>query len=122
MKDIRLHGPEASIDQSIKKWTRELCTQDDGPTDAFGKILFQTNNSTPSEYIRLSYETKTDNILKYMFDTWSLYHPKLIISVTGGAKVMLKQKLKDSFCRNLAKVASSTRMSFIFLKSRQVII
>jgi hypothetical protein len=39
---------------------------------------------------------------------WSLKKPSLIISVTGGAKLNLKTQLKESFCKGLVKVATTT--------------
>ena len=39
---------------------------------------------------------------------WKLKHPSLIISVTGGAELSLKPRLKETFCKNLVKAATAT--------------
>lgn len=42
-------------------------------------------------------------------DYWGLTAPRLVISVTGGAKALkLKPRLRDSFKRGLVKAAAST--------------
>ena len=42
-------------------------------------------------------------------DKWNLREPKLIISVTGGANCVLKPRLKETFCKSLVKVATTTQ-------------
>ena len=39
---------------------------------------------------------------------WNLKPPELIISVTGGANISLEQDLKQTFCKNLVKAATTT--------------
>jgi hypothetical protein len=60
------------------------------------------------KYIRASYKTEMKTMTSFMFDKWKLKKPKLLISVTGGAKVSLNQRLKDSFSKSLVKVAATT--------------
>jgi hypothetical protein len=108
LKDIASHSSKATRDESIKKWNREECTVDDGPTNAFGKIKFHGYDYAVAKYIRASYRTEIDTIVKYFFQKWKLKEPKLLISVTGGAKVSLNYRLRESFCKSLAKVASTT--------------
>ena len=70
-----------------------------------------------SKYIRVSYKTNMETMVQYLTSKsyWHLKKPELIISVTGGAKLNLKQRLKDTFCKSLVKAATTT--SNIFLKS-----
>lgn len=61
-----------------------------------------------------------DKVLKLLFNKscWNLKQPKLIISVTGGAELKLRNEansggglsrnLIEKFCRDLVKVASTT--------------
>ena len=60
--------------------------------------------------MRLSFRTKMPTVIKLLMDKdkWNLKKPKLIISVTGGAKCVLEPRLKESFCKGLVKVATTT--------------
>ena len=44
-----------------------------------------------------------------LFNVWKLKEPKLIISVTGGANLMVKPKIRDIFCNGVVKAAYSTQ-------------
>lgn len=46
---------------------------------------------------------------RLLFDVWKLKEPKLIISVTGGAHLMVKPKIRDIFCSGVVKAAYSTQ-------------
>ena len=46
---------------------------------------------------------------KVLFEKWQLSQPKLVISVTGGAKISLNTQLKESVSKSLVKVAMNTR-------------
>ena len=63
------------------------------------------------KYMRLSFRTKMDTVIKLLMDKnkWNLKQPKLIISVTGGAKCVLQPRLKETFCKGLVKVATTTQ-------------
>ena len=61
----------------------------------------------------MSFRTKLEDVMKLLFskNMWNLTPPKLIISVTGGATLNLKPRLKDSFRKGLVKAASTTSTS-----------
>jgi transient receptor potential cation channel subfamily M protein 2 len=53
--------------------------------------------------------TNDDQMLNVLFSCWKLTKPKLLISVTGGAKnFSLKPKLRDGFRKGLVKAVQST--------------
>ena len=54
-----------------------------------------------------------DTMVRFLDETWKLKKPKLLISVTGGANVVIKQRLKESFCKSLVKAATATSKIFI---------
>jgi hypothetical protein len=58
LKNLDAHDKEKSVeDPSLTKWDRELCSADDGDTDAFGEIIFQGYEDTPSKVnIKLSFK------------------------------------------------------------------
>lgn len=101
------HGKLKKIDVP-EKWNSKTCTVEDLDTDAFGEIQFQ-NNDIRSKYVRVGQNTEMDKMMPILFKIWNLEPPKLIISVTGGAKDFnLKTKLKNAFKRGLVKAALST--------------
>jgi hypothetical protein len=75
-----------------------------------GDILFLGASESISKYIRVSYKTNMDTMVQYLTSRpyWHLKKPELIISVTGGAKLNLKQRLKETFCKSLVKAATTT--------------
>ena len=119
------------------KWSPEKCVLDDGNTDAYGEIFFTGASKILSKvvitlviinkkniyiyiytfkmlilkYMRLSFRTNMDTVIKLLMDKnkWNLKQPKLIISVTGGAKCVLQPRLKETFCKGLVKVATTTQ-------------
>ena len=62
------------------------------------------------QYIRVTDNLKNvENVFALLNDYWHVRQPKLIISVTGGAKrFYLKNRLKASFIRGLISAATST--------------
>ena len=54
-----------------------------------------------------------DKIIKLLFNQWNITKPKLIISVTGGAKISLKPRLKETFSKGLVKAATTTNAIII---------
>jgi len=94
----------------LKEWKKETCTSPDGYTDAFGECRFLGYNDNIAKYCRIHYDTDMEIILKLLFDSeyWNLRRPRLIISVTGGAKITLKKSLRDKFSKGLVKVATTT--------------
>ncbi|XP_071752556.1 transient receptor potential cation channel subfamily M member 1b [Centroberyx gerrardi] len=80
------------------------------PTDAFGIIEFQGGGFiNKAMYIRVSYDTKPDNLLHLMVKDWQLELPTLLISVHGGLQNFdLQPKLKQVFGKGLIKAAVTT--------------
>lgn len=63
----------------------------------------------PPQYIRVSYDTKPDNLLHLMVKDWQLELPTLLISVHGGLQNFdLQPKLKQVFGKGLIKAAVTT--------------
>lgn len=60
------------------------------------------------QYVRVDHQTKPEDLWVLMESHWQLPRPKMLISVTGGAKLSLKPRLKDSFKRGLINVTTST--------------
>uniref|UniRef100_A0A667ZMR8 TRPM SLOG domain-containing protein n=1 Tax=Myripristis murdjan TaxID=586833 RepID=A0A667ZMR8_9TELE len=60
-------------------------------------------------YIRVSYDSKPDNLLQLMVKDWQLELPTLLISVHGGLQNFdLQPKLKQVFGKGLIKAAVTT--------------
>ncbi|XP_022809876.1 transient receptor potential cation channel subfamily M member 3-like, partial [Stylophora pistillata] len=72
----------------------------DGPKD----------KSKPSmKFIRISHDTDPEKVLRLLREEWRLDLPKLLISVTGGAKnFVLHSKLKHVLRQGLLKAAQTT--------------
>lgn len=67
-----------------------------------------------TKYIRLSFDTKPQNIIKLLKDYWQLELPKLIISCHGGiANFGLQPKLKKALQEGLIKVANTSHIWII---------
>ncbi|KAM7380643.1 hypothetical protein PAMP_003923 [Pampus punctatissimus] len=79
------------------------------PSDAFGDISFGGLGQKTGKYARVSTDTSPEVLYQLLTDQWKLSPPKLLISVTGGAKnFYLKTHLKKAFHRGLIKVAQTT--------------
>ncbi|XP_066567246.1 transient receptor potential cation channel subfamily M member 6 isoform X1 [Amia ocellicauda] len=80
------------------------------PTDAFGTIDFQDGaRSSRAKYIRVSYDTKLDQLLHLMVKEWQMDLPKLVISVHGGNQNFeLSPKVKQIFGKGLMTAAETT--------------
>ena len=72
---------------------------------------YKLKHTTLLKYMRLSFRTGMDKVIPLLTnkDKWNLKQPKLIISVTGGAKCVLNPRLKETFCKSLVKVATTTQ-------------
>ncbi|XP_062245493.1 transient receptor potential cation channel subfamily M member 1-like [Platichthys flesus] len=97
------------LDTPKDKWTLLKYTRT-YPTDAFGLIEFQGGGFiNKAMYIRVSYDTKPDNLLHLMVKDWQLELPTLLISVHGGLQNFdLQPKLKQVFGKGLIKAAVTT--------------
>ncbi|XP_062855927.1 transient receptor potential cation channel subfamily M member 1-like [Trichomycterus rosablanca] len=92
-----------------EKWTVLKHTQA-FPTDAYGTIEFQgAGLVNKAMYIRVSYDTKPENLLHLMVKEWHLELPTLLISVHGGLQNFdLQPRLKQVFGKGLIKAAVTT--------------
>ncbi|XP_047451936.1 transient receptor potential cation channel subfamily M member 1-like isoform X2 [Mugil cephalus] len=97
------------IDTPKDKWSMIKHTRT-YPTDSFGIIEFQGGGFiNKAMYIRVSYDTKPDNLLHLMVKDWQLELPTLLISVHGGLQNFdLQPKLKQVFGKGLIKAAVTT--------------
>ncbi|KAL7867962.1 hypothetical protein SRHO_G00093460 [Serrasalmus rhombeus] len=97
------------VDPPQEKWSVAKHTQA-FPTDAYGTIEFQGGGFiNKAMYIRVSYDTKPDNLLHLMVKDWHLELPTLLISVHGGLQNFdLQPKLKQVFGKGLIKAAVTT--------------
>jgi len=64
----------------------------------------------------LDYSNVVSNVWTLMRDCWKVPEPKLIISVTGGAKgfEMNNPRIRNSFKRGLVKAATSAGIAATF--------
>ncbi len=64
----------------------------------------------------MSYKTDISTMISLLTarKKWNMKKPELIISVTGGAKLNLKAKLEETFCKGLVKAATTTSISLFF--------
>ncbi|XP_066523255.1 transient receptor potential cation channel subfamily M member 1-like [Hoplias malabaricus] len=97
------------VDPPQEKWTVAKHTQASS-TDAYGTIEFQGGGFiNKAMYIRVSYDTKPDNLLHLMVKDWHLELPTLLISVHGGLQNFdIQPKLKQVFGKGLIKAAVTT--------------
>ncbi|KAL0189059.1 hypothetical protein M9458_016158, partial [Cirrhinus mrigala] len=95
-------GQGVQTEPPQEKWSVAKHTQAT-PTDAYGIIEFQGGGHVnKAMYIRVSYDTKPDNLLHLML-------PTLLISVHGGLQNFdLQPKLKQVFGKGLIKAAVTT--------------
>uniref|UniRef100_A0AAR2JTB9 Transient receptor potential cation channel, subfamily M, member 1a n=1 Tax=Pygocentrus nattereri TaxID=42514 RepID=A0AAR2JTB9_PYGNA len=98
---------EGQVEPPQERWSVVKHTQLMS-TDAFGIIEFQGGGHA-NKYIRVSYDTKPDNLLHLMVKDWQLELPTLLISVHGGLQNFdLQPKLKQVFGKGLIKAAVTT--------------
>ncbi|XP_040198533.1 transient receptor potential cation channel subfamily M member 7-like isoform X2 [Rana temporaria] len=95
-------------------WTAENHTVKSS-TDAYGTIDFQGGSQTSkAKYVRLSSDSKVEDVLHLMVKEWRMQLPKLVISVHGGKQRFdLHPHIKEALSRGLVKVATTTG-SWIF--------
>lgn len=80
------------------------------PTNAYGELEFQgAGQVSRAKYIRVSQDTDPEMALRLLCKEWKLELPKLLISVTGGAKnFVLHPRLKQVLRQGLLKAAQTT--------------
>ncbi|XP_076125651.1 transient receptor potential cation channel subfamily M member 6 [Alosa pseudoharengus] len=101
---------QTELTQEAGEWSVELHTKT-SPTDAFGTIDFQDSakRSCRAKYVRLSCDTRTEQLVHLMLREWQMELPKLVISVHGGAEnFALPLKVSQAFCKGLIQAAEST--------------
>ncbi|XP_053733768.1 transient receptor potential cation channel subfamily M member 2-like [Synchiropus splendidus] len=92
-------GETWSIDRHVQEF----------PTDAFGDVTFGGSSPKLSKYVRVSADTDPEVLFQLLTEQWNLPPPKLLISVTGGAKnFSQRSSLKTMFHRGLIKVTQIT--------------
>ncbi|KAK7475589.1 hypothetical protein BaRGS_00033178, partial [Batillaria attramentaria] len=81
------------------------------PTASFGEIHFasygnQVHGDQHAKYVRVHKDTDMNTMETLLMKVWKLRPPKLVISVTGGAKDFhVKKRLKEAFRRGLRRAA-----------------
>ncbi|XP_031570501.1 transient receptor potential cation channel subfamily M member 3-like [Actinia tenebrosa] len=80
------------------------------PTDAYGEIEFHgAGHCSRAKYIRVAHDTDAELAYRLLSSEWRIGLPKLLISVTGGAKnFVLQNKLKRILRDGLLKAAQTT--------------
>ena len=66
----------------------------------------------------MSYKTDISTMIAFLTDRkkWNIKKPELIISVTGGARLNLKSKLKETFCKGIVKAATTTSIEIFYFE------
>uniref|UniRef100_A0A3B3Q719 non-specific serine/threonine protein kinase n=1 Tax=Paramormyrops kingsleyae TaxID=1676925 RepID=A0A3B3Q719_9TELE len=93
----------------LEQWSVEKHTEE-SPTDAYGVINFQGGaHSYRAKYLRLSYDSKPEMILRLMLKEWQMELPKIVISVHGGLQNFeLHPRIKQVVGKGLIKAAVTT--------------
>ncbi|XP_033100605.1 transient receptor potential cation channel subfamily M member-like 2 [Anneissia japonica] len=105
---------------STTEWKTESDTKTN-QTTAYGEVKFvgaigSFATSKGKKYVRLEHDTDPNKVLELLRDHWKLGVPKLLISVTGGAKnFRMNPRLQKAFRKGLIKASLSTELiSFAF--------
>ncbi|MBN3296361.1 TRPM7 protein, partial [Amia calva] len=93
----------------LEEWSVEKHTEEN-PTDAYGIINFQGgSHSYRAKYVRLSYDSKPEMVLRLMLKEWQMELPKIVISVHGGIQNFdLHPRIKQVIGKGLIKAALTT--------------
>ncbi|XP_028811578.1 transient receptor potential cation channel subfamily M member 7 isoform X2 [Denticeps clupeoides] len=93
----------------LEEWSVEKHTEET-PTDAYGVVNFQGgSHSYRAKYVRLSYDSKPEVILRLMLKEWQMDLPKIVISVHGGIQNFdMHPRIKQVIGKGLIKAASTT--------------
>ncbi|XP_047678057.1 transient receptor potential cation channel subfamily M member 7 isoform X2 [Tachysurus fulvidraco] len=100
-------GMRSGVEQ--EEWSMEKHTEQ-SPTDAYGIINFQGgSHSYRAKYVRLSYDSRPEAILRLMLKEWQMELPKILISVHGGIQNFeLHPRIKQVVGKGLIKAAVTT--------------
>ncbi|XP_041442727.1 transient receptor potential cation channel subfamily M member 7 isoform X3 [Xenopus laevis] len=95
--------------QESERWTADRHTVKSS-TDSFGTINFQCgSHGYKAKFVRLSNDSKVEDILQLMIKEWHMKKPNLLISVHGGMqKFELHPRFKEAFGKGFVKAAVST--------------
>ncbi|XP_073706941.1 transient receptor potential cation channel subfamily M member 7 [Garra rufa] len=104
--DVRVTEGELS---DLEQWSVEKHTEE-SPTDAYGVINFQGgSHSYRAKYVRLSYDSRPEAVLRLMLKEWQMELPKIVISVHGGIQNFdLHPRIKQVVGKGLIKAAVTT--------------
>ncbi|XP_064152894.1 transient receptor potential cation channel subfamily M member 6 isoform X2 [Anguilla rostrata] len=99
----------AQSDEGEEEWSVDLHTEA-APTDAFGTIDFQDGSrSCRAKYLRLSCDTRAEQVLQLMLREWQMDMPKLVLSVHGGTDTFpLPPRVRQAFSKGLVRAAETT--------------
>ncbi|XP_062860712.1 transient receptor potential cation channel subfamily M member 7 isoform X1 [Trichomycterus rosablanca] len=102
-------GSGAGPGAEQEEWSVEKHTEQ-SPTDAYGIINFQGgSHSYRAKYVRLSYDSRPEAILRLMLKEWQMELPKIVISVHGGIQNFdLHPRIKQVVGKGLIKAAVTT--------------
>ncbi|XP_072174396.1 transient receptor potential cation channel subfamily M member-like 2 [Diadema setosum] len=126
-KDKRTDDPKCQCGKRKKKHEERFLTNPDktakwkveththtSATNAYGEIEFTGAvgggvGQKPRKFVRVEQNTPPTKMRQMFSEVWNLSQPKLLISVTGGARNFpLNHRLKDVFRKGLIKAATST--------------
>ncbi|XP_067275272.1 transient receptor potential cation channel subfamily M member 7 isoform X1 [Pseudorasbora parva] len=93
----------------LEQWSVDKHTEE-SPTDAYGVINFQGgSHSYRAKYVRLSFDSRPEAILRLMLKEWQMELPKIVISVHGGIQNFeLHPRIKQVVGKGLIKAAVTT--------------
>jgi len=75
-----------------------------------GQIQFVGNISKPKPYLVISDDTQPEPVYEFINNSWKLYRPRVLISITGGAQdFKMKPRLESVFSRGLVRAAENTQ-------------
>ncbi|XP_030227007.1 transient receptor potential cation channel subfamily M member 6 isoform X1 [Gadus morhua] len=100
-------GPGPEVEEH---WSTE-CHTIASPTDSYGTIDFQDSAARVcrAKYVRVSVDSRADDVLQLMLSEWQMDRPKLLISVQGGSEnLILPPKVSRAFSKGLLTAALST--------------
>uniref|UniRef100_H2SS61 Transient receptor potential cation channel, subfamily M, member 7 n=1 Tax=Takifugu rubripes TaxID=31033 RepID=H2SS61_TAKRU len=107
--DVKLGENTGLSTSAAEEWSVEKHTEA-SPTDAYGVINFQGgSHSYRAKYVRLSYDTRPECILRLMLKEWQMELPKILISVHGGVQNFeLHPRIKQVVGKGLINAAVTT--------------
>ncbi|CAD5116686.1 DgyrCDS5550 [Dimorphilus gyrociliatus] len=98
-------------EEAGEKWNTDIHSREIKAT-CYGTVQFRgfgQEATAPAPYVRVANNCDMDIMWKLLHEHWGLKAPKLLISVTGGAKrFFMKPRLKNNFKRGLVNAATST--------------